>query len=210
MRATFALTLLVMLGALGATARADDAALPPTYHKGQFGASVRVGVGLRGIATYDPSVYCGVTDSNAKYGYAPVCTGRSPVTLGLEASYGVTAKIELLAELDLGLERDFAATPAQSDGPRALVLAPGARFFFSETGRVRTFVTAQAVLDFTDYHTASGAGRGADFGVRSLQGVWVDLHRSYGFYVYAGETATFSRWLDAQLEAGIGFQARYP
>ena len=43
-----------------------------------------------------------------------------------------------------------------------------------------------------------------------LEGLWIDLHRTYGFYIYAGETATFSRWLEAQLEGGIGFQARYP
>lgn len=204
-----ALALAVLL-ALGHAARADDAALPATFHKGQVGVSARIGVGLRGIATYDPSVYCGVTDSNAKYGNAPVCTGRSPFALGLEASYGVTPKIELLAELQLGLERDFGTTSGANDGPHQLVLAPGARFFFSETGRTRLFVTAQLALDFTDYHDASGKGRGLDYGARSLQGLWVDLHRTYGFYVYAGETATFSRWLDAQLEAGVGFQARYP
>lgn len=207
MRVAFALGILV---ALGATAHADDSALPVAFHKGQFGVSARIGVGLRGIATYDPSVYCGVTDANAKYGFAPVCTGRSPVVLGLEASYGVTPKIELLAELGLGLESDFGTTPATSNGPHALYLAPGARFFFSETARAKLFVTAQLVLDFTDYKTSGGMGRGLDFGPRSLQGVWIDLHRSYGVYAYAAETATFSRWLSAQLEAGIGFQARYP
>ena len=204
MRATFALAVLV---ALGATARADDTTLPAAFHKGQFGVSARIGVGLRAIATYERSDYCGQTDSD---GNTRVCTGRSPAVLGLEASYGIARKIELLGELGLGLESDFAPTPAGGNAPHALYFAPGARFFFSETGHAKLFVTAQLVLDFTDYKTAGGTGRGFDFGPRSLQGVWIDLHRSYGIYAYAAETATFSRWLSAQLEAGVGFQARYP
>jgi hypothetical protein len=200
-------TVVAIGGAAAPRALADDGAPPATFHAGQLGVSARFGVGLRGIATYDRGVYCGATDSS---GYAPVCTGRTPFALGLEGSYGVTRKIELLAELRLGLERSFAASPGQGDGPRLLQLAPGARFFFSESGHTRLFVTAQLALDFSGYKDAAGMSRGMDFGVRSLQGLWFDLHRAYGFYVFAGETITVSRWLEGDLEAGIGIQGRYP
>ena len=51
---------------------------------------------------------------------------------------------------------------------------------------------------------------GDDVGIRWLEGFWVDLHRAYGFYVYVGETAEFVRWIDGEIEAGIGIQGRYP
>jgi hypothetical protein len=204
MRVAFALAVLV---ALGATARADDTTSPAAFHKGQFGVSARVGVGLRAVATYQRSDYCGQTDSD---GNTRVCTGRSPVVVGREGAYGGPREVELLGELGLGLESEFASSPGAGNAPHALYLAPGARFFFSESEHAKLFVTAQLVFDFTDYKTSGGMGRGLDFGPRSLQGVWFDLHRSYGIYAYAAETATFSRWLSAQLEAGVGFQARYP
>ena len=43
-----------------------------------------------------------------------------------------------------------------------------------------------------------------------MNGLWFDLDRSYGAYVYVGETAMFARWLSFELEAGFGVQARYP
>jgi len=46
--------------------------------------------------------------------------------------------------------------------------------------------------------------------VRNLNGLWFDLDDSYGFYGYVGETLSFSRWLRFELEAGVGFQGRYP
>jgi len=51
---------------------------------------------------------------------------------------------------------------------------------------------------------------GADFGVRSLEGVWIDLHKTYGIYFFIGETLEVKRWLSGEFEGGIGFQGRYP
>jgi hypothetical protein len=87
-----------------------------------------------------------------------------------------------------------------------LFLAPGARFFFSEDKRARLFVQPSLVIDFADYAQASGN----DFGVRGIEGFWIDLHHSYGLYFYIAETIQFSRWLSGGFEAGIGFQGRYP
>jgi hypothetical protein len=175
-------------------------------HEGKIGFSARIGVGLRAVATYDPKVYCGTTDTMESSGNARVCVGRAPLALGLELSYGLTRHVDLLAEMQFGLEQDFASTSTASDGPHLVVLAPGARFWFNETARSSLFATAQAVLDFSGYKTVSGA----DVGVRSLQGYWFDPSKSYGFYFYVSETASFARWIDLELDVGVGFQGRYP
>ncbi len=62
------------------------------------------------------------------------------------------------------------------------------------------------VLDFSDYAQRPGN----DFGVRGIQGFWIDLHRSYGLYFFVAETLEFSRWLSASFEGGIGFAAGIP
>jgi len=187
-----------VLAALAAPAAADDVE-PITTHKGQFGLSTRLGVGVRAIATYDRTVFCGADVDDR------VCTGRSPMALDLEASYGIQDRVELTLELRVGLERDFGATPG-GDGPRPLHLAPGARFFFSEAKRTKLFVQPSLVFDFANYAQRDGN----DFGVRGIEGFWIDLHRSYGAYVYVAETIEFSRWLSGGFEAGVGFQGRYP
>ena len=46
--------------------------------------------------------------------------------------------------------------------------------------------------------------------MRGLEGLWIDLHRTYGMYLFVGETIEVSHWLDAGFEVGAGFQARYP
>lgn len=193
------LVLLALAGQL-ATASADDEAEPAiTSHKGQFGLSARLGVGVRAIATYEKNVFCG-SDADDR-----VCTGRAPMSLDLEASYGVAPSIEATLELRVGLERDFGAT-AGADGPRPLHLSPGARFFFSEAKRTKLFVQPALVFDFASYDQRSGN----DFGVRGIEGFWIDLHPSYGAYLFIAETIEFSRWLSGGFEAGVGFQGRYP
>ena len=195
--------LLLLLVVLATPAWADDAASPVTFHKGQIGFSARFGIGARGILTYDSMNYCGKTDPQAKYGFASVCTGRTPLALDLEASYGVAKSVELTLEIGLGLERDFGTAPGTS-GPRPFFLAPGARFFFSEAARSKLFVQPELVIDLASYKA------GNDIGGRGIEGYWIDLHRTYGLYFFVAETLEFSRWLSASFEAGVGFQGRYP
>lgn len=195
--------LTVALLAFPAVASADDGSdLPATYHKGQWGVSARIGLGVRGIATYDDQDYCGAIDKEDG-GFASVCTGVTPLALNLEASYGVAKSIELALELGLGLQTDFGLTE-NADGPRPLHLAFGGRFSFSEAKSTKLFVQPMLVADLTD------RPQGNDFGVRALQGFWVDLHRRYGGYIYVAETLEFSRWLSVAFEIGVGFQGRYP
>jgi hypothetical protein len=183
---------------------ADDTEPPVTFHKGQFGVSARFGVGARAIVPYDEE-YCGKKDPEARTGNAAVCTGRTPISLDLEAAYGVAKSIEVTLELRIGIESDIGPDIGQS-GPRPLHLAPGARFFFSEAARSKLFVQPALVFDFADYAQKTGN----DFALRGIEGYWIDLHRSYGLYFYIAETIGFSRWLSATFEAGIGFQGRYP
>lgn len=187
---------------VSAGAKVDDAP-PRTFHKGQLGISARLAVGARGIVTYENTVYCGKTDSAAEHGFATVCTGRTPLALDLEAAYGIANSIELTLEMKLGLERDFGRAPGM-DGPRPFSLAPGARFFFSEAKHSKLFVQPSVLIDLANYD------RGNDIGVRGIEGLWIDLHRSYGIYFFIAENLEFSRWLSASFEGGFGFQGRYP
>jgi hypothetical protein len=197
---------LLALLLLSSVASADDD-IPPT-HKGQFGISARLGLGVRGIATYN-SDYCGVRDASAKNGNAPVCTTRSPLFLDLEPSFGVARSVELTFGLHLGLEGDFGATPASS-GPHAFRLEPGARFFLSESGHSKLFVQPSLLLDFTNFQKEAGGSYGNDVGVRVNEGYWIDLHRAVGLYFFVAESVEFARWIYADLDVGIGIQGRYP
>jgi hypothetical protein len=185
------------------------AAATDLSHKGQLEASARLGLGLRAIATYDSKDYCGDTDPQGEFGFAPVCTGRAPFSIDFELGYGVARRVDLLLELRVGIESDIGASPTGGDGPRMLHLSPGARFFFSEGSRTKLFTTAQLVIDFAGYKDSTGADRGNDVGIRNLSGLWLDLARRYGVYAFVGETATFARWMRFELEGGIGVQGRY-
>jgi hypothetical protein len=205
----FACVLASFVAWTGAAA-ADPGDSETFSHKGQFGLSARTAVGLRAIVPYNESDYCGATDASVTTGNASVCTARAPMSLGFEGSFGVTRSIDVLLELRVGLETDFGPTAAGGSGPRMLFLSPGARFFFNGAKQSSAFVTAQAVFDFTGYKDAGGSGRGSDIGFRNLLGYWFDLHKAYGLYAFAGDTATFSRWIRLELELGIGIQGRYP
>lgn len=184
-----------------------------TFHEHQFGLSARIGIGYRSLFTKQNSTYCGQSDPNQSSGNANPCTGRSPLALDLEASYAVKRSIEVLAAVRFGLEPDFGATAAATanSGPHRIDLSLGGRFFFSEAKHVKLFIQPMLLFDFTNYAASS-----FDFGGRILQGLWIDLHKTYGFYFYLGETAELtkffggSRWLDAEFEGGFGLQGRYP
>ncbi|MBA2543106.1 MAG: hypothetical protein H0V17_25925 [Deltaproteobacteria bacterium] len=207
-------TLLVSRAATADEAAPPAPAKPPvptsvrlSHHK-QFLLSIRLVEGLRAIAPYDGE-YCGDTDITRPNQFAAVCTGRTPFSLDLELGYGIAQKIDVFLELRLGLESDFGSSQSDVEGTRQFHISPGARFFFGDAGSSKLFTTAQVVFDMSGYQNLAGAGLGTDFGVRNMNGIWFDLDRAYGFYVFVGETATFSRWLRFELEAGVGVQGRY-
>lgn len=190
--------------------RLRDPSKGPFFHAGQIGVSARLALGMRGTATYHDTDYCGSTSTDTNTGNAPVCLTRAPLALEVEMAYGVGRKVDLLLEMKIGLESDFGSTSTTKDGPHTISLSPGLRYFFAEGRTSKLFTTAQAVFDFSGYKDAAGTARGTDFGVRNLNGVWFDFHRAYGFYIYAGETLSIARWLDLELEVGLGVQVRYP
>ena len=92
-------------------------------------ASLRLGVGLRAIIPYEKTDYCGEADTSTSTGNAPVCSGRAPFSFDLELGWGLTRRVDLLAEVRLGIEADFASTAITSKGgPHPIHLSPGARF----------------------------------------------------------------------------------
>jgi hypothetical protein len=199
------LVIVCMLLSVPAWADDDDTSYS---HKRQVGLSLRSGIGVSATIPYKSTVYCGATDSTMS-GNAAVCTERAPFALALEASYGVAAAVELTLGFQFGLEHDFGAAPGMQ-GPIPVRLAPGARFYFSETDRSKLFVQPQLVFDFSSYKDPSGASRGTDFAVGALEGYMFDFSRHVGAYLYLGETIGFVRWLSGDFEAGLGIQARYP
>ncbi len=202
-----AITLLILLAS--APAFADYLDDPSYSHKGQVGLSLRSGIGVAATVPYHSTVYCGTSDSSTMSGNAAVCTERAPFALDLEASYGVAATAELTLAFSFGLEHDFGAAPGMP-GPIPVRLAPGARFFFSETTRSKLFVQPQLVFDFSSYKDAGGASRGTDFGVGGIEGYMFDFTTRFSAYAYLGETIGFVRWLSGDFAVGLGIQARYP
>jgi hypothetical protein len=181
---------------------------PPAGHEGQFGLGLQLAVGMRAINPYQESTFCGTVGDNGNMNQA-YCLARTPMTLDFELTYGARPNLEALLEVRIGVESDFGQAPGAS-GPNVHQFAPGARFFFSESGRSKFFSTAQLVFDTSGYKESGGGDRGFDLGVRNINGFMFDFKRSYGAYIFFGEELGFKRWLSASLEAGIGFQGRYP
>lgn len=178
-------------------------------HYKQFGLSAQITSGSRFIKTWDPADYCGDRGESST-GNAVYCFSRVPVSLDLTASYGIRPRIELMFEMRFGLERDFGSTSNTGSGPRLRHYSPGARFFFNDIGIMKFFSTAQISLDATGYKDSAGDGRGMDFALRNANGIFLDFHDAYSAYAFFGEQLEFKRWLQADLELGIGIQGRYP
>jgi len=211
----------LLAGPLVTSAHADEEGVyvPPTSddgtaatgHTRQFGISAQLGTGYRVLFPYNEE-YCGQQSDSGER--KSVCTGRSPFFMDLGVSYGVSPVLELLAEVRLGLEKDF--SQGGVNGPRPLSFAAGVRLYVDPDGALKFFSTLEGVVETTDYSRstigANGTGldSGADFGVRNVNGVELDLHRTFGIYVHFGETMTFVNWLRFDLHAGVGLQARFP
>jgi len=180
----------------------DDEEEPTFSHKGQVGLHLQGVLGYRSIVTYDEE-FCGeLKDGGAN---RSTCYGRSPFVLDVGLAYGVFSVLEVMLEMRLGLEKDIGATPNQ-DGPRTFALAPGVKAYLGRFGEMAFFSTLQLPIDFTSFDQVDKN----DFGVRNINGLQLDLHRTFGVYVLFGEEVSFRRWLRFEIEAGLGVQARFP
>ena len=173
-------------------------------------AMVSLLTGGRFIKTYDQE-YCGDRDNNGNTtGNSTVCLGRIPFAFDLSVSYGMTARIELMFDMRLGVERDFGGSVTDSDGPRLRHYAPGVKFYFSDSGVVKFFSTAQLAIDDTGYTSPTGDELGTDVSIRNANGLHLDFHEAYGAFAFFAEDVAFRRWISVGVEFGVGFQGRYP
>ena len=180
----------------------DDEEPPPgksLCHRYQLGLAVRAGTGYKTIAPYDDGQYCGNKDKR-------VCGDRQPVWLELSPSFGVTKSLELLIDVRLTLESDFAAT-------KGFYISPGIKYYTTPHGVFKFFATGQLVFDYQDMEESvdlQKAGLASfDFGIRSALGLHFDVHKNFGFYVQGGIIFGFVRWLTFTVDGGAGIQARY-
>jgi len=205
-----ALVGLALLLVAGGAARAQDPAGEATAdseaefsHRHQFGLHVQGGAGYRGVFPYNEE-YCGELKDDGTN--KSNCLGRNPYALDVGLSYGVTRRLELIAEVRLGLERDIGEASADDEGPHTFAVSPGIKGYFAAIGPTMLFATLQLPVDFTSY----GQIDKTDFGVRNINGVQYDFNDNFGFFVFAGEQLTFIRWLMFEVEAGVGLQLRVP
>jgi hypothetical protein len=174
----------------------------PFSHKGQVGLHLQGVTGYRSIVTYDEE-FCGdLKDSGAN---RSTCYGRSPFGFDIGLGYGVISIIEVFLEMRLGVERDIGVNPNQ-DGPRMVALAPGVKAYLGRIGEMAFFSTLQFPIDFTSFDQVDKN----DFGIRNVNGLQLDVHRTFGLYVMFGEEVSWRRWLRFEIEAGLGLQARFP
>jgi hypothetical protein len=200
-------SLTVFVDAGGATARAQDYEATggterPYAHGGQFKLYSQFGAGYRIIFRYEDEDFCGTAGKT-------VCRSFTPPWIELGVGYGITDAFEVLVDLRLGLGDDFKPDGVDEDAPKQFVISPGIRVFIDDAGSLKFFTTFQVAIDRTDFE-ASGISQATDIGLRNVNGLLVDLHRTFGIYVHVGETISFVRWLRFEIDAGVGMMVRVP
>ena len=164
-------------------------------HRKQFGLSAIVGSGFRGIFPYDKQP---CTDDIS----VETCTGRSPATIDLGLSYGLSDGFELLVEARFGLEAEKFIDQNQ------IAFMPGFRVYFDPKGGFKFFVAGQIVIDNTDWSDAMV--KNPDVGGRIALGAQLDFVRQFGLYLQGGAQFGVRRWFSFQVDAGLGVQVRFP
>src|SRR5262245_17360079 len=131
------------------------ASSPRLDHHNQFVLSVSPGVGYRVIFPYNDGEFCG--DMGKR-----VCTSRLPWFLEVEAGFGITESLDLIADLRFGLEQDFNAS-------HIFFFAPGIKYFIDADQAFKLYTTLQAVFD--DENQMDPNVRNFDFAVRNANGL---------------------------------------
>lgn len=168
---------------------------PDLDHKLQFGFAVMPGIGYRTIFPYDENIGCGQTDKR-------VCSGRMPFFLDVQPSFGITQRWDVLVDLRFGIEQDFTQT-------HQFAVAPGFRYWVDAQLPTKFFATVQVAFDATAQHDPA-LHHNNDVAFRNSNGIMFEVLRNLGFYIQAGETIGFVRWLSFEIDLGVGVQARIP
>lgn len=177
-------------------------------HNGQFGVQAQSGLGFRFIAPYDSATeYCGQLKDDGTNENKPVCSKRSPITLDLGLSYGVSQSLEVFVEARLGLQNDIpASATSTADGPKQRAYSGGVKYYIRDAGLTKFFSSVQFIVDVTDFKQVDKT----DYGIRNTNGLQFDFHRTLGVYFYFGETVAFARWFRFEFDTGVGLQIRVP
>jgi hypothetical protein len=184
---------LLLLQVAAATPEASAAPEPLTHYH-QFGLSLAPGAGYRFIAPYNEGEPCG---QNGKR----VCLSHVPAFLELEMAFGITASLDLIADLRFGVEQDYTTTTD-------FFFAPGIKYFIDPNSLFKLYTTIQLVFDHED-ESASGVDN-FDFAIRNANGLQLDLWRNFGVFAQLGETLGFVRWLRIEIDVAGGVQGRFP
>lgn len=194
------LSMILLGGAVAPkVARAQAAREPVRWdHRHQTGLALMPGLGYRVIVPYSDDKTCGDSSGDAT---KRVCTSAVPFFLDLQLSFGVSQRIDLVADLRFGIGQDPASKTHQ------FALAPGFRVWLDQDVPLKFYTTVQLLYDSTDYHNVVPSN---DFGVRNSNGLMYDLIRNFGFFFQFGESFGFRRWFRIELDAGLGVQVRFP
>lgn len=162
-------------------------------HRLQVGLSALVGVGYQFDVAYGGD-HCNMGDGTI----ASVCNHRSPMTLDIQLSFGITEGLEILAEYRLGLiEETFL------DGSRSMAAGLGIRYFISPLNRFKFFIGALLDIDFTQ-------GLDLDVFLRPIFGLQIEIVRWVAFFIQASVNLSFIRSFGISLDGGAGIQIRFP
>jgi len=184
-----------------AAADQEAAAGAPTDDAAQIGLALMPGLGYRFIVPYEDGLDCGDGSGDPT---KRVCTAALPAFLDIQAAFGLSPRLDAIADFRLGLVRDGNL----SGSGRQFAFAPGIRFWLDQNRRVRLYATLQALFDSTNQGSTSVEK--SDFGIRNSNGLMYSVTRHWGIYVQAGETLGLRRWLRLEIDAGLGVQARWP
>jgi hypothetical protein len=199
-----ALLLVAVLTVAGAPARAEAPGAvttdfppltPPSLSPwSQIGLALLPGSGFRVIIPYGENIYCGKPGKR-------VCTGRVPFFLDVQPSFGMSPHWDVLVDLRIGVEADFART-------HQFAFAPGFRYWVDPQFRLKLFATLQLAYDSTEQHNR--ALTSYDLAFRNSNGLMFEVMPDLGVYVQLGDTIGFVRWLRFEVDLGAGVQARFP
>lgn len=167
-------------------------------HARQFGLSLLSGSGYRIIVPYKEDVMCGDSSGNAS---RHVCTHAVPFFLEVQPSFGIFARLDLIADLRFSLQKE----PGTRDS-HGFAFAPGFRFWLDQDVALKFYTTAQVVYDYVDRIAVSSS----DFALRNANGLMYDPIKNLGIYVQLGWTMGLVRWFRMELDGGLGIQVRYP
>ncbi|MEA2696042.1 MAG: hypothetical protein QOI66_313 [Myxococcales bacterium] len=168
---------------------------PDLDHKLQFGFALLPGIGYRAIFPYQENIGCGQTDKR-------VCSGRLPFFIDVQPSFGFAIHWDVLVDLRFGIEQDFTQT-------RQFAVAPGFRYWVDPELPVKFFTSLQVAYDITAQRNGL-LKHNDDVAFRNSNGMMFELLRNFAFYIQAGETIGFVRWLRFEIDLGVGVQARIP